>query len=74
MTYLRNEDENILQEVLNSVVSDSGTLREIAKYGVNVIYKRMIMEILIDMRRVDLYDDALRRIREYCEDEHYDFN
>ena len=71
MTHLRNEDENILREVVNSVVSDSGTLREIAKYGVNLIYKRMIMEILIDMRRVDLYDDAIRNLREYCEDEHY---
>jgi len=74
MSYLRHEDKNILQEVLDSVVSDSGTLREIAKYGMNAMYKRMIMEILVDMRRTDLYDDALRRIREYCEDEHYDFN
>lgn len=74
MSYLRHEDKNILQEVLDLVVSDSGTLREIAKYGMNAMYKRMIMEILVDMRRTDLYDDALRRIREYCEDEHYDFN
>lgn len=68
------EDQHILREVTDKIAMDSGTIREIAKYGVNAIYKRMVMEILLDMRRVDLYDDTLRKIREYCEDEHYDFN
>lgn len=73
MKHLSEEDRQILRKVIDDVVLDSGTLREIAKYGMNMIYKRMIMEILVDMKRVDLYDDTLKRIREYCEDEHYGF-
>lgn len=65
------EDQHILREVADKIAMDSGTIREIAKYGVNAIYKRMVMEILLDMRRADLYDDAIRNLREYCEDEHY---
>jgi len=65
------EDEFILWEVADKVAMDSETIREIAKYGVNVVYKRMVMEILLDMRRADLYDDAIRKLREYCEDEYF---
>jgi len=73
MKHISEEDRGVLRKVVEHVVLDSGTLREIAKYGVNTIYKRMIMEILVDMRRTDLYDDALQRIEDHCEDEYHGF-
>lgn len=69
MNFLDSEDRNIILSVIESTISafDSDIIEEVAKYGVDPYVDQKILDILIDMRRMDLYHDAIKKFREHCE-------
>lgn len=69
MNCLQNEDGNIILSVMEKVLSsfDSDIIDDIARHGVDSFVDRKILDILIDMRRMDLYHDTIERLKEHCE-------
>ena len=69
MNCLQNEDGNIILSVMEKVLSsfDSDIIDDIARHGVDSFVDRKILDILIDMRRMDLYHDTIEKLKEHCE-------
>lgn len=44
---------------------------DIAKYGMNDTQKKLLVNILVDMRIMDLYDSVLKGVKKHCEHEYY---
>lgn len=69
MNCLRDEDGNIILSVVEQVLSsfDSDIMEDVARHGVDSFVERRMLDILIDMRRMDLYHDTIKKLREHCE-------